>query len=40
MGLGLRPVHLVHWTWSDGDTYSKVDTCYHLNEFSIIGHWI
>ena len=40
MGLGLGPVHLVHWTRLDGDTYSKVDTCYHFNESNIIGHWI
>ena len=28
---GLGPVH---WTRSDDDTCSKINTCHHLNEFS------
>ena len=38
-GLGLGLVHLVHWTWSDGDTCLKVDTCHNFNEFSTIRYW-
>ena len=37
--LGLGLVHLVYWTQTNDDTYSKVDTCHHLNESNTIRHW-
>ena len=39
MELGLGTMHLMYWTRLDGDTYLKVDTYYHLNGSSTIGHW-